>query len=323
MISPEMAKYINGVMWSDLLYQRDFWFRCLSWSVKAVVMGLLAEGPELAWDITSIVASWSFRRRFRFSLPEDHAPNWVKIVAALGWFLIVVGVAGELFTEARIQDTDSSIQSFMNATLAEAENDTARAIAFASLNELEAAKLGSQAAQLRQDAEAEHLARVKIEARVAWRHLTDQQKADIVSELGDFSNQEGAAFAYLVGDTEAAMFAAEIAEALKKAHIVVQPPSDVSMLHESGRFGDPIKHVETGVVVTATKDERSRSLADAVVRELNSCGFDATRGQDNPPKDELRPIIWLFVYPRPEGAQGEFKLQDGREAKDKSKTTAK
>jgi hypothetical protein len=194
----------------------------------------------------------------------------------------------------------------------------------ASANEREAAQLRKDAEQLhkdaeqlRKDAEAEHLARVKIEAKVAWRHITDKQKSEIANRLGDFSNQEGASFWYQAGDTEAAMFATDIAEALKAARIVVQPPADMSVLHESGKFGDPIKHVDTGVILQSTKDARSSALAEAIIRELTLRGFDARR-QTNPPFDD-RPLpqVWLNVWPLPEGPQGEFKLEAERQAKDK------
>src|SRR5580704_1401442 len=80
---------------------------------------------------------------------------------------------------------------------------------------------------------------------------------------------------YMQGDTEAETIAIDIAEALKLSHIAVQPPADMSMLHGNGRFGDLIRHVDTGVIVQAAKDDRSRSVADRLVRELSSRGFDA------------------------------------------------
>ena len=92
-------------------------------------------------------------------------------------------------------------------------------------------------------------------------------------------------------------------------------------MRESGRFGDPIKPPDTGVIVQSTKDQRSRSLADSIIKELNSRGFDARR-QTNPPFDDKpMPQVWVNVEPRPEGPQGEFKLQAEREAK--TKKTAK
>jgi hypothetical protein len=222
-------------------------------------------------------------------------------LARLSLIVLILGVAGELLSTVRT----SQLSGRLIANIEER----------ASANEREAAQLRKDAEQLRKDAEAEHLARVKVEARVAWRHLTDKQKSEIASQLGDFSNQEGASFWYQAGDTEAAMFAIDIAEALQAAHIVVQPPADLSVLHGSGKFGDPIKRVDTGVILQSTKDARSRALAEAIVRELTLRGFDARRQTDPPYDDRPIPQVWLNVWPRPEGPQGEFKLEAEQQAK--------
>jgi hypothetical protein len=228
--------------------------------------------------------------------------------------LIAIGVMGELGVGIKITSIASQLRG--KSALLRSKNAELR-IASDQLIAL----INSETEEAKKEAKAADLARVKIEAAVAWRHLTEKQKADIGTSLGDFSNQEGASFWYEAGDTEAGMFAVDIAEALKVAHIVVQPPAGIVSMRESGRFGDPIKPFDTGVTVSSAKDERSRSLADAIVRELTSRGFDATRGEDNPPKDERRPIVWIKVNPRPEGPQGEYKLQAERDAKAKKKQT--
>lgn len=228
--------------------------------------------------------------------------------------VLILGIAGELLGAVRTSQLSGQIIANIEERASEADRQ-------AGIANEKAAAAQERAGKLEKEAEDERSARVKIEARVAWRHLTDEQKTEIGTKLGDFSNQEGASLWYLTGDTEAVMFAIDIAEALKKAHIAVQPPADMMEMHESGRFGDPVKHVDTGVIVQAAKDERSRSLAGAVVSELTSRGFDARRGEDNPPKGELRPIIWVFVRPRPEGPQGELKLQAEADKKQKAKIT--
>jgi len=233
------------------------------------------------------------------SLPKTEGSK--HKLARLSLIVLIFGIAGELLSTVRT----SQLSGQLIANIEER----------ASANEREAAQLQKDAEQLRKDAEAEHLARVKIEARVAWRHLTDKQKSEIGTQLGDFSNQEGASFWYQAGDTEAAMFAIDIAEALRAAHVVVQPPADLSVLHESGKFGDPIKRVDTGVILQSTKDARSRALAEAIIRELTLRGFDATRQTDPPFDDRPIPQVWLNVWPRPEGPQGEFKLEAERQAK--------
>ena len=77
---------------------------------------------------------------------------------------------------------------------------------------------------------------------------------------------------------------------------------------ESGRLNQPIKRIETGVILQSTKDDLSRSLADAIIRELKVRGFDAARETDPPFDPNPAPQVWVNVEPRPNGPQGEYKL---------------
>jgi len=170
-------------------------------------------------------------------------------------------------------------------------------------------RLKTDAEIARKQAEDEAMARVKIEARVAWRRITRRQQEEIGASLGHrFSNQAVSVW-YNAGDIESSWFAADIADALQKAHTLrVYPPGSFIDLQESGRLGGPIKRVQTGVIVQSTKDEQSRSLANAIIQELTKRGFDATR-QSGPPFDPNPiPQVWVNVNPRPDGPQGEFKL---------------
>jgi hypothetical protein len=190
-----------------------------------------------------------------------------------------------------------------------------------------ASKNEKEAAQLRKDAEAEHLARVKIEASVAWRRLTEQQKTEIGVSLRRFSNR-GVSFWYNAGNVEASGFIADIAEAVSRARTLrVYAPASMMVFQEGGaaNLGKPITHMDTGVVVSYTDDTLSLSLATTIMKELDMRGFDAV-AQKTSDKRTLAPQVWVFVEARPEGPQGEYKLQAEREAKAKKtaqKTTQK
>jgi hypothetical protein len=172
-----------------------------------------------------------------------------------------------------------------------------------------ASKNEKEAATLRKRAEDEAMARVRIEARVAWRRLTAQQKADIGSALGGRFSNQGVSFWYSAGDTESSWFAADLAEAVQAARTLrVYPPGAVMTMMESGRLGGPIRRTETGVRVQSTRDERSRQLADAIIHELTVRGFDAARQTDPSFDPSPVPQVWVNVDPRPDGPQGEFKL---------------
>jgi hypothetical protein len=163
-------------------------------------------------------------------LPKND-PSKHKL-ARLSLVILILGIGGELLSAVRTSNLSGELIANIEERAADAEQKAGEANDRASANEKEAARLTKLA-------EDEHLARVKIEARVAWRHLTDKQKAEIGTKLGDFSNQEGASLWYLTGDTEAVMFAIDIAEALKRAHIAVQPPADMMEMHESGALATP------------------------------------------------------------------------------------
>lgn len=187
----------------------------------------------------------------------------------------------------------------------------------------EIAMLENSTQRLKTDAEIAHkqaedeaTARVKIEARVAWRRLTKRQEEEIGSSLGHRFSNQGVSLWYGAGDTESSWFAADIADALRTAQTLrVYPPAGLLSLQESGRLGQPIKRAETGVIVQTTKDDRSRSLANAIVRELTVRGFDAMRQTDPPFDPNPTPQVWVNVEPRPDGPQGEFKLAAQQAAK--------
>jgi len=109
---------------------------------------------------------------------------------------------------------------------------------------------------------------------------------------------------------------------LRSAHITTTNPGGIVEMRESGTWNGKIKLVETGVVIQSTKAPAAIEFADALIKQLNSRGFDAKR-QTDPPFDEktTEPVIWVNVEPRPKGPQGEYKLQSERDTKAKKDTS--
>ena len=70
----------------------------------------------------------------------------------------------------------------------------------------------------------------------------------------------------------------------------------------------PIVRVETGVETMSTSEVDSVAAAKAIAKELQRLGFDA---EFSPTKNVLpQPMVWVTVFDRPLGAQGEAKLEN-------------
>lgn len=158
-LRPDALKSIDTLIRADFIAYRETCFNWLLAATGLVVAGLALEGPELWHEITSINRHWRFRRRFHFSLPEEHAPNWATLLAFVGWLLIVVGVAGEYVADSFVSRADGYVQTFDEILLTETQNRTALASERASAayeraseNEGETAATLRQAEQERADA---------------------------------------------------------------------------------------------------------------------------------------------------------------------------
>src|ERR1039458_4001968 len=104
----------------------DLWFGRLSLSTKVVAVGLIFEAPELGYEIWAIICRKIDKRKFHVTFPESHGHDWVKVVAFLGWLLIVGGVLGEWWTEGNVNEADTSIQELNDVLLTEATKEAGR-----------------------------------------------------------------------------------------------------------------------------------------------------------------------------------------------------
>jgi hypothetical protein len=302
------------------------WFRGVWISGTVVAVGCMAEIWEIAFDLRNW---WRFKKDWE-PLKENPG-SWMYPLAAFGLFLVVGGIVGETVFEVLDSNVESQLRSHASDVISDAESRAADANDKAVGAEKHATALDNSTQQLktdeataRREAESEKLKRAQIEASVAFRSLTDQQKKDIGSALGQFKSQAGASLWFPAEDIEAELFADDIAEALRSGGIIVQPPAGIVTMRGAGKFNDPIVRADAGVMVQSTKVGGSPQFALAVIDELNKCGFDARR-QTTPPFDEHSsfPEIWINIEARPKGPQGEYKLQAVREAKEKAKSKIK
>ena len=241
--------------------------------------------------------------------PSDK-PSTIKfVVEIVSVLLITGGIVGELWTGISITSINGKLRS-KNAELRAASDQ---------LVEL-----------LRKKAQDEALARVRIEGAVAWRSLTKQQQQEIGSGLRSrFPSKHIVQIICGAFDTEGSGFARDIAKALRNANFDVPPPESLAVTRTGGiRPTDPITNIPTGVKVASAPERESIALAQAIVNELTSRGFDASMERPYGKRDTTNADwsdISIDVQARPEGPQGEFKLEAEREAKakDKDKTKAK
>ena len=154
---PDTLRGIDDLVRVDFEAYRDFWFHQLLFATLLVVVGLVLEGPELWYEITSII------RIPKFTTPEKHAPNWVKLLAIIGWLLIVGGVAGEYVADSFVSKGDGFVQKFDEILLADAQKKTgaaseraAKAFERAAQTEREASQENERAAKAEQQATEEN-----------------------------------------------------------------------------------------------------------------------------------------------------------------------
>jgi hypothetical protein len=175
----------------------DLWFGRLSLSTKVVAVGLILEAPELGYEIWAIVRRKIDQSKLHITYPECHAPDWVKVVAFVGWILSVGGVVGEWVSEGRVNEADTSIQELDDILVREATNKAGSAANSAQIAE-DASKVAkressdassiAKVARLEADSFEKDIVSAKTLAADAESHLADalKQAADATAELNRF-----------------------------------------------------------------------------------------------------------------------------------------
>jgi len=221
----------------------------------------------------------------------------VKKLARLSLIMLILGIAGELLGTFRTSQISGQI-------IADAEQ--------------EAGVAKEEAARLKKVAEDERLARVQIEEAIAPRRLTPEQRSEMSSNLSRFSRQPVVAINNTF-DVEAGILAAEILSTLKMAKWNTNPVWAIGGAVSSFMRAPSVR--VTGIIIQAAPDKDSQLAARGLLRELSGNGFDCRMSKKGVvgfgPKSE--PLVVVDVEPRPEGPQGDAKLE--AEAKKKQPTT--
>jgi hypothetical protein len=115
MLPVDLVAKLNQCATTDFVGPRDHWFNCLAGFTTAVFVGLVLEFPELRYELRLLAREWIPYFRYRIITPRQRRVHAAKLVAFIGWFLIVIGVGGERYAEVRVKDLDASIQGCSDA----------------------------------------------------------------------------------------------------------------------------------------------------------------------------------------------------------------
>ena len=156
-----------------------------------------------------------------------------------------------------------------------------------------------------EQAAAANLELARLQTKMLPRRLTKAQQERLASGVSSLAPQLASVW-YGAGDKESENFSWDIAYALNAAEWKVFSPASTATLAQSGKPFGSIPRLQTGVIVSSNKDGPSMKAADALARELSALGFDTRKAENigNGPE----PIVVVTVQARPEGAQGEMKL---------------
>ena len=156
-----------------------------------------------------------------------------------------------------------------------------------------------------QQAAAANLELARLQAKMLPRRLTNAQQEGLASGVRSLAPQLASVW-YGAGDKESENFSWDIASALDAAGWKVFSPASTSTLAQSGKPFGSMPRLQTGVLVSSNKDVPSMKAADVLARELLALGFDTRKAASigNGPE----PVVVVTVQARPDGAQGELKL---------------
>ena len=160
-----------------------------------------------------------------------------------------------------------------------------------------------------QQAATANLELARLQAKMMPRRFTKTQQETLASDLSSFGPQSASVW-YGAGDKESENFSWDIASALNSAGWKVFSPASTATLAQSGKPFGSIPRLQTGVVVSSNKDAASMKAADALAKELSALGFDSRKSENIGNGSE--PIVVITVEARPDGPQGEMKLNAER-----------
>ena len=223
--------------------------------------------------------------------PLEWWSGWAAVI--LGGILVLVTLLGWTFSWKAGRLKDEALKRYqVEAKQSIAEANKATSIA-------------------NQQAAAANLELARLQGKMVPRRLTKEQQERLASGVSSLAPQLASVW-YGAGDKESENFSWDIASALNAAGWRVFSPASTATLAQSGKPFGSIPRLQTGVVVGSNKDEHSMRAAEALVRELSALGFDTRKAANIGNGSE--PVVVVTVQARPDGAQGEVKLNADKTA---------
>jgi hypothetical protein len=179
MLPPDLVAKLNECANTNFIGPRDFWFAWLSRFTTLVAIGLAFELPELVYELAAIARDWIGFLKYRVMLSESHM-QLAKVVAFIGWFLIVGGVVGERVAEVKVRNFDTSVQECSDAKVRAATIEAGDAAASAKTAHDEADAVKGIADEARADAK-DALAKAQKAQRELAHAEADAVKAQTVA----------------------------------------------------------------------------------------------------------------------------------------------
>jgi hypothetical protein len=315
-MGPDTLKGVDDLIRAEFQAYRGSCFNWLLAATGIVVVGLVLEGPELWHEIISIARNWRFARRFHLAPPKDHAPDWAKLLASLGWLLIVAGVGGEYVADSFVSKADGYVQTLDEILLTEAQSgaafardrasaayeraseneketadtlkhaeqeraDAAKSLAAAETARKEAEGFQLQIAQANERAADAELETDRLRKQLADRTLTDEEVKSIGQKLKVFGGQSYTVTAYW--DSPESLGIAN------RIHLALNTVAGWSYSDEGSKammMGGAV-----GVLIWTHPDagERTKKAATALIDALNAEGIEAFPRLENPknPKSDM------------------------------------
>jgi hypothetical protein len=220
MLPPDLVAKLSECTHTDFVSMRDLWSGRALGATGLVAVGLFLEGPELYYDLKPICQKAFARLKgVLLDIPKYEAPDWVKVVAFVGWILIVAGVAAEGFGGIKVKNLDANIQECSDSKVQAATLEAGDAAQSAKTAHEEA-----DAARMEADAVSTEAKQISASlSMVQWglgaRHVLNE--AGLENDLGREFRGKLIVFTSYVQDDEAFVLCKQLASAAARPGVGV------------------------------------------------------------------------------------------------------